>query len=196
MGSAKSKIPDLAATQMPVLGGAHSLMGYWYVASVIPTYFEKGASNCLEHYEWTNKEEEKLKVTFKYKSSATQKKPSVIFQDGRVVNKETGTEWTVRPRLFNGNLPLPLWLPYIIIDHRLVVEPEKTYLVVGMPDRSYLWIMFRSPHVDPALVEELQQKCVDQFGYEKKNMKLVPQTWEEDYPRTDPKEWMAAECKN
>ena len=54
-----------------------------------------------------------------------------MYQDGRVVNKETGAEWVVRPRLFNGIVPLPVWLPFIILDSEVDETPEKSFMVVG-----------------------------------------------------------------
>jgi apolipoprotein D and lipocalin family protein len=189
MGGSKSKLEPLAATLGKVPGGANSLMGYWYVAACVPTFLEKGVVNSLEHYEWTNKDEQKLKVTFKYNSSPTSKQSS-IFQDGVVVNKDTGAEWTVRPRLFNGNIPLPIWLPYIVLETTLTAEADKSYMIVGMPDRSYLWIMFRDPNFDLPTLEKLEDKSVNVWGYEKEKIVRVPQKWSDEYPRTDPSEWV------
>ena len=189
MGGNSSKVPPLTAMTTKIPGGANSLMGYWYVASCVPTFVEKGAHNSLENYEWIDETEQKLKVTFSYKGSATQKKPAQFFQDGRVVNKETGAEWTVRPRLFGGNIPLPMWLPFIVLEAELPTLPEKAYMVVGQPDRSYLWIMFRSPDYDEEIYEQVEKRCVEEYGYKKEDIYKVPHSWPEDRPRTDPSKW-------
>ena len=191
MGGSGSKEAPLQAMTTHVKGGANSLMGYWYVASCVPTFIEKGAHNSLEFYEWTDKAAQKLRVTFKYKSSAKQKKPSVMYQDGRVINQETGAEWVVRPRLFNGKLPLPVWLPFIVLEANLVADPTKAYMVIGQPDRSYLWIMFRDPHFDTLTYSSVENRCVEEWGYDRDKIKMVPQSWDDDYVRSDPSVWMA-----
>jgi lipocalin len=175
MGGSTSKVPALEAMKTVIPGHPKSLMGYWYVISCVPTFLEKGARNSLELYEMIDEEEQKLKVTFSYKSKQTQKEPSIFYQDGRVIAKDTGAEWKVRPRVWG--MPLPVWMPFIILD----VDPNS-YMVVGQPDRSYLWIMFRTPNFDSSKLEELETKCVKEFGYKKEDMYRVPQEWGEDYP--------------
>ena len=45
------------------------------------------------------------------------------------------------------------------------LAPDYTWAVVGHPNRKYLWILCRSPQMDPALYRELLTLIADQ-GYD------------------------------
>lgn len=75
-----------------------------------------------------------------------------------------------RPRLWG--VPMPVWLPFII----LATEPEK-YIVVGYPDRSYLWIMTRQWDYPKEDYQVLEDRCINEWGYTKDKIKIIPQRW-------------------
>ena len=158
MGSSSSK-PALQAMKRKI--DPDTVMGTWYVQGVIPTPFEHNAWNCVENYGWTNKEKQEFKVTFKYKQG---KKDQVMYQDGYVYNKETGAEWRVRPRFFGGMVPLPTWLAFLILDCPSDKNPDYP-MVVGVPDRSYVWIMSRKTEMDENLYNEVVQRCKSEWEY-------------------------------
>ena len=54
-----------------------------------------------------------------------------------------------------------VWGNYWIID----LDPEYTYAVVGEPDRKYLWILARSPAMNPYVYEKILERLKDQ-GYD------------------------------
>jgi len=54
------------------------------------------------------------------------------------------------------------------------------YTFLGQPDRSYLWIMFRTPHYDQELYATVEQKCIDEWGYKKEDIVIVPHKWDDD----------------
>ena len=54
------------------------------------------------------------------------------------------------------------------------------YTFLGQPDRSYLWIMFRTPHYDQELYATVEQKCIDEWGYKKEDIVIVPHNWDDD----------------
>ena len=85
----KSSVPKLEAMKTAVPGGADALMGYWFVHGVKPTYFEKGACNSLEHYQWSNQAKQELQVTFKYRSGSCTAREQQFLQDGKVIS-DTG----------------------------------------------------------------------------------------------------------
>ena len=65
----------------------------------------------------------------------------------------------------------PFYGSYVIID---LDKENYHYALVGGPDKSYLWILARSPR----LSEEIQARLVataDQLGYETDNLIFVPQ---------------------
>lgn len=147
-------------------------MGKWYVISSVPTVFEKEAHNALENYEWVDESKQKLRVTFTYHKGGFDKKMSTLKQDAYVVNKETGAEWKVRPTFIKL---LPVWLPYIILE----AVPDD-YLVVGYPDRSYLWIMARKSLLPDDVYAKIEERCVSEWGYDKEKILKVPQQWPEE----------------
>jgi len=169
MGSSSSK---LTATTKKI--DVNSLMGKHYVIACIPTPFEVGAVNAVENYEWTNEKKQELKVTFTYHTGGYDTPQQTMLQDGYVFNKDTGAEWKVRPRFWGGRIPLPMWLPYIILDGPTTETPDVP-LIVGYPDRSYLWIMGRKPKMDPALYDSILKRCETEWGYTNmKDLYVVP----------------------
>ena len=121
----------------------------------------------------TNKEKQELKVVFKY---VQKKKDQVIYQDGYVYNKETGAEWRVRPRFFGGTIPLPLWLPFLVLDCPSEEQPDYP-MVVGYPDRSYLWIMSRKINMDESLYSKVVERCKIEWEYDTSKIIKVEQNW-------------------
>ena len=124
----------LKPTQTPIdIKG--SFMGDWYVIANIPTVFEIGAADCIEHYDW-DKERNCVQVTFTYQpSGATQR--STAYMRGYVKNEPVNTQWSMSPKV---GIYLPLGLTYLIP----YIAPDASYVLVGVPDRSYLWIMTRA----------------------------------------------------
>ena len=179
MGSSGSKAAPLEAQKAPVPGGANALMGYWYVQGLLPNYFEKGAHNSLEQYEWTDEAAGKLKVTYKYRTGSFTAKESVMRQDGKIHNAETGADWRVKPYLLG--MAVPTWLPFLVIE----TVPDQ-YMVVGYPDRSYLWIMARQPILDEEVYQGAVKRCKEEHGYDVSTLYRVPQQWGDDHPRTVP----------
>ena len=173
MGSSSSKPTKPALQAMKRKIDPDKLMGNWYVQGVIPTPFETDASNCLENYSWTNKEKKELKVVFKY---VQKKKDQVMYQDGYVYNKETGAEWRVRPRFFGGAIPIPMWLPFLILDCPSEDKPDYP-MVIGYPDRSYLWIMSRATNMDEKLYGEVVERCKTEWEYDTTKVIKVEQNW-------------------
>jgi apolipoprotein D and lipocalin family protein len=176
MGSSSSKQTKPALQAMKRKIDPDILMGNWYVQGVIPTPFEIGASNCLENYSWTNKEKKELKVVFKY---VQKKKDQVMYQDGYVYNKDTGAEWRVRPRFFGGTIPVPMWLPFLVLDCPSEEQPDYP-MVVGYPDRSYLWIMTRKTNMDENLYNKVVERCKTEWEYDTAKVIKVEQNWPTD----------------
>lgn len=155
----------------PIPGGANAVFGIWFVQSCVPTPFEKNVYNGKENYEWVDESKQKLKVTFTHQKGSFDAPVKTMHQDGVVVNTETGAQWKVRPRL--AGIPMPVWLPFII----LATIPDE-YMIVGYPDRSYLWIMTRKWDYPKEEYAKLEARAVDEFGYLKEKIVLVPQKWD------------------
>ena len=148
-------------------------MGTWYVQGVIPTPFETNAWNCVENYGWTNKEKQEFKVTFKYKQG---KKDQVMYQDGYVHNKRNWGRMASATTLLWRNRSLPTWLAFLILDCPSEEKPDYP-VVVGVPDRSYVWIMSRKTEMDENLYNEVVQRCKSEWEYDIEKLIKVEQKW-------------------
>mmetsp|Transcript_6041 Transcript_6041/g.10728 ORF Transcript_6041/g.10728 Transcript_6041/m.10728 type:complete len:174 (-) Transcript_6041:869-1390(-) len=147
-----------------------SLMGSWYVISCLATPFEKNAHDAVEHYDIKDAGKKTFSVTFKFRSGSFSAPQKTLFQDGRVTNTEFNSLWQVRPRFFGKLLPFPVWLPYIILE----LAEDSSHLIVGYPDRSYLWILSRKRSMQESIYEEVLKRCSEEWGYDLSRLYVVP----------------------
>eukprot|EP01034_Spumella_vulgaris_P022640 gene22640-28780_t len=131
---ARARTKPLVAMSTPI--DLQAFMGTWYVLASIPTPFEAGASDCVEEYVWSESKQ-RVNVTFTF-TPPDAKSPSQFKQHGTVQNAPVNTFWAVNPKLVG--LYLPLGLSYLVLH----VASDGAFCLVGVPDRSYLWVMTRS----------------------------------------------------
>jgi len=149
-----------------------SFMGKWYVIKNIPTVFDKDTANNIEEYSY-DESTKTIHVVFSYTDKAFTK-TSQLRQKAKVVN-DLNTQWTLSPKV---GLYLPLKIPYILVD----CAEDYSTTIVGVPDRSYIWIMSRSPCPPADVVEELTKKA-QASGYDISKLVSVPQSWDRDPPQ-------------
>jgi apolipoprotein D and lipocalin family protein len=93
--------------------------------------------------------------------------------DGKVKEAE-GVAWVV-DKGTNAKLKVRFFWPfsgdYWIID----LGPDYEYAVVGHPKRSYLWILSRTPSLDPAVYQGILDRIAAQ-GYDLKPLIQTPQS--------------------
>jgi len=121
--------------------------GDWYVLALIPTIFEKNASNGIENYSIDNEGNIRVRYTFTKGENGTADK--VMYQKGWIHNKETNAEWRVQPFW-------PLKLPYYVLE----LANDYSYTVIGTNNFKYLWIMARTPKIDEELLEDIIERVV------------------------------------
>mmetsp|Transcript_23425 Transcript_23425/g.33516 ORF Transcript_23425/g.33516 Transcript_23425/m.33516 type:complete len:227 (+) Transcript_23425:2-682(+) len=134
-------LPLTAATSFSV--DMSAFMGRWFVLANVPSYFEKSCGNCIENYVW-NAEKNRVDVTFSYRSKGANEDSSLTMK-AKVVNAPVNTHWLISPKLV-GSVFMPINLDYLIIDKGMVQlgTEQLEYVTIGVPTRSYLWIMIRS----------------------------------------------------
>ena len=130
-------------------------MGRWYVAASIPTYFEKGATNCVEDYIW-DEGEGRVQVRFSYTKPGGGE--GAILQRATMVNPPSNTEWAISPKL---GVYLPLGLGYILCH----CADDYSSCIVGLPDRSNVWIMGRDRCLPPAVYADGLRR-VEALGFD------------------------------
>jgi apolipoprotein D and lipocalin family protein len=64
----------------------------------------------------------------------------------------------------------PFWGDYWIID----LDPDYQWAVVGGPKRKYLWILSRTPQMDPALYDEIVSRLPAK-GYDPNGLNTTTQ---------------------
>lgn len=143
-------------------------MGKWYVAADIPIFLTKGTVNNVEEYRWDEARKLVL-VSFKYStldSSGHVLPPKEVLQHGSIVN-EFNSEWSLAVKFL---IYWPIGINYLII----ALEEDYSACIVGIPDRSMIWIMTRSYY---PMSDEQLQKYLDkaaELGYDPSLIKRVP----------------------
>mmetsp|Transcript_93 Transcript_93/g.249 ORF Transcript_93/g.249 Transcript_93/m.249 type:complete len:532 (-) Transcript_93:399-1994(-) len=173
---AKAFQDSVEASKSPLAPMARKLdierfMGKWYVVANIPTPFDKGTINNTEDYRW-DASTKTIYVVFSY-SNTELTKTSRLKQRATIKN-EGNTEWKIAPKI---GIYVPLPVPYIVAD----CAEDYSYSIIGIPDRSYVWVMTRTPSPGQAVVDDLIRK-VRALGYDESKVVQVPQIWDRDCP--------------
>jgi apolipoprotein D and lipocalin family protein len=138
-------------------------LGSWYVIGVLPTPFEKGASNGIETYSLD--EQGNIRVEYVFFQGGPGGKKTVMRQKGWVVDKQRNTEWKVQPFW-------PLKLPYLIID----LAVDYRYTVIGTNNYDYVWIMSRTPTIEDADYAGILSRLAER-GYKIYDIQRMQQVW-------------------
>ena len=120
-------------------------MGKWFEIAAFPQRFEKGCHCTTAEYEMTDKGYVRVINTCRKGGP-----------DGKV-SRAKGKAFIVKGS-GNAKLKVQFFWPfrgnYWIID----LAEDYTYAVVGDPSRKYLWILSRTPAMDPALYDEIVRR--------------------------------------
>ena len=139
-------------------------MGKWYVIAARATFLEKGAHNSVEIYKW-NEKDQRIDIDFTFRKDGFDGKLKSIPQKAWIINKETNAQWKVQPFW-------PLKFDYLVVD----MDPDYQWVVIGVPNQNYAWIMARDWKMADAqydlIIKSLQDKQYQVEGIEK-----VPQQW-------------------
>ena len=142
-------------------------MGDWYVIASIPIDFwvasEAGAHNGVERYEL--REDGRIQTTYTFRQDGFDGEVKQFNPVARVFNTETNAEWRMQ-------FLWPFSSAYLIV----YLDDDYQQTVIGVPDRSHVWIMSRTPDVGEARYRELVE-VVAQLGYDTSLLQRVPQSW-------------------
>lgn len=129
----------LPLTARPEPIDLEAYMGDWYVLAIIPTTYEITATNFIDHY--SLKRADTVGVHYHFSTMDEAAADGFTSTHGKmrgtVKNAPTNTVWSMDFKWMG--VALPMGMPYLVLD----VAPDYTYTVVGVPDRSYLWVMIR-----------------------------------------------------
>ncbi len=153
--------PDgpLRAMERPV--DLQRFMGDWYVVAHIPTFIEKHAHNAIERYELDD--DGTIATTFSFNKAGPDGPRKTYRPRGFVYNTETNAEWRMR-------FVWPFKAAYLIV----YLDDHYETTVIGVPDRSYAWIMARTPTLPETRLRELETLLAE-TGHDVSKLRRVPQ---------------------
>lgn len=132
--------------------------GKWYSLYSIPTLLDKHWRQTIENYTLVDDEHFEVLTTY-HKDNKPEEKSitSKLFFD---VHKP------------DGDMKAQFWWPFKIGYWVIELADDYSYVVVGHPDKKYLFIMGREPRIDEDLLSGIIARCKE-MGYD--TDKLVSQ---------------------
>lgn len=142
-----SRIPNKATPELQVVSyvDIERYLGKWYEIALYPNWFEKGCFGSTAYYE--KLEGGKIKVTNQCRMHGPEGELNEAIGEADIADRKT-----------NAKLKVQFFWPfkgdYWIID----LDKDYQYAIVSEPNRQYLWILTRSPHMEPQILEMLKTK--------------------------------------
>jgi apolipoprotein D and lipocalin family protein len=140
---------DLPPLQTVFSVDLNRYMGTWYEIAAFPQWFQKGCAASKATY--TLREDGDVTVLNQCSDKTL---------DGKA-RQAKGKAWVVDSKS-NAKLKVRFFWPfsgaYWIID----LGANYEYAVVGHPNRNYLWILSRTPYMDPAVYEGILGRLKNQ----------------------------------
>lgn len=127
-------------------------MGTWYEIANFPMRFQEGCTGTTATYSLDG---DKVKVLNRCFIDTLDGEEEVAEGWARVVDTESNAKLEV-------SFFRPFWGDYWVID----LADDYSYAVVGHPDRSYLWILSRTPQMDEQVYAGILERLVDESGYD------------------------------
>ena len=141
---------------------ADKYMGQWYEIARIDHRFERGLSQVTANY--SLRDDGGVKVVNRGYSAADKTWKESVGKAYFVNSKDQGH---LKVSFFG-----PFYGSYIVFD----LEPENyNYALISGPDKSYFWLLSRTPTMDAALQAALIDKAVA-LGFERDKIIMVDQS--------------------
>jgi len=132
--------------------------GTWYEIARLPNWFQKGCTQSKAIYKLL----ESGDVAVLNECLTTTGKPKVAFGTASVVDKQSNAKLEVVfdnwfSRLFPFLTKGKYWILYLDTEYQTVI--------VGTPDRKYLWILARTPQLEEQMYQQLVRRA-QALGFE------------------------------
>lgn len=159
-GCAPGKYAGLAPPRTVEQVDLDRYLGVWYEIASIPNSFQRGCVATKATY--AKRPDGRIQVVNECRQDTL---------DGPIRRAE-GVAWVDDndPARLKVQFFWPFRGDYWIIE----LDPDYRYAVVGHPSREYLWILARSPAMDPTLYQDLLNRIVKQ-GYDPADLRRTPQ---------------------
>ena len=136
-------------------------MGDWYVIAAIPTFFERNAYNPVESYEL--QDDGTIATTFTFNKGGFDGPLKRYEPTGHVLDKASNAVWGMQ---FIWPFKADYQIIYLNADYQTTV--------IGREKRDYVWMMARTPQIDDAIYQSLQNFIAEQ-GYDMTELRKMPQ---------------------
>jgi len=136
-------------------------LGTWYEIATIPQRFQKGCVGVTARYS--------LRADGDIDVVNACRKDTL---DGRE-RSVRGKAWIV-DRTTNAKLKVRFFWPFAGAYWIIELDKDYRWAVVGHPDRTYYWILSRTPQIDPGVYEELLRRAAAK-GYDTSKIKRTLQ---------------------
>jgi apolipoprotein D and lipocalin family protein len=153
----KPPLPTVPQVDLP------RFMGDWYVIAHIPTSAEKNSFNAVESYRLDA--DQRILTTFVFREGGFDGEIQVMEPNGVVWDTKTNATWGMK-----------FWWPFRFEYLITWLDADYSATIVSRTRRDYVWIMARTPTIDPRKLDELTA-VVAQQGYDVSKLRLVPQKW-------------------
>lgn len=125
--------------------------GRWYEISRLPMWFERNCTGDITAT-YTVSEDQRIAVVNRCNT-----KDGFISANGVADMPDAQHPGQLRVRFAPDWLA---WLPAVWGDYWIIeLDPQYRWVMVGAPNRSYLWILSRTPALDASTVSGLKQKA-------------------------------------
>lgn len=145
-------------------------MGDWYVVGHIPIdipfFSEAAAYNGVESYRLAD--DGTIEVTYTFREGAFDGPRERFTPKAWVHDEQTRAEWRIQ-------FLWPFKAAYLIV----YLDPEYRETLIGVPDRSNVWILTRDWDLSDADYRRLVARAAA-LGYDPAAIRRVPQRWPED----------------
>jgi apolipoprotein D and lipocalin family protein len=136
-------------------------LGTWYEIATIPQRFQRGCVGVTAHY--SLRADGDIDVVNVCRKETLDGKERSVRGKAWVVDKTT-----------NAKLKVRFFWPFAGAYWIIELDPDYRWAVVGHPDRTYFWILSRTPQMDPAVYDELIRRAAAK-GYDTARIKKTLQ---------------------
>ncbi len=136
-------------------------LGTWYEIATIPQRFQKGCVGVTAQY--SLRADGAIDVVNACRKNTLDGKESSIRGKAWIVDKTT-----------NAKLKVRFFWPFAGAYWIIELDKDYQWAVVGHPDRTYYWILSRTPQMDPAIYDELIRRAAEK-GYDTSKIKRTLQ---------------------
>jgi apolipoprotein D and lipocalin family protein len=137
-------------------------LGRWYEIASIPQRFQRGCVASRATY--TARRDGRIGVLNECRDGSF---------DGKLRRAEA-VAWVANPEESRAKLEVQFFWPFRGDYWIVELDPDYRYAAVGHPSRDYLWILSRTPTMDPALYRELSAR-LEAKGYDLTRLRLTAQ---------------------